>query len=75
MSQPKWRPFELQRQNRLMELYRWGKGSIPDSEIFETIALHRLTNQAIDAYGVTYVTALNYAKVVLIRLRKEAIPA
>ena len=70
--QPKFRPFELIRQRRLMELYDWGKANITDGEMFETIAMNRLTNRALENYGVTYVTALNYAKVVLFKLRKEA---
>ena len=75
MSQPKWRPIELERQRRLLDLYSWGKKNILDIEVFETIALHRLTNKAESDYGVTYPTALGYARQVLIRLRKEAIPA
>lgn len=65
----------MQRQRRLIELYSWGKTNITGSEIFETVALHRLTNKAMETYSVTYVTALGYARIVLMRLRKEAIPA
>ena len=68
---PKLRPAEYQRQNRLLHLYDWGKHNIPEDEMFETIALNRLTDQAQGEFSVTYVTALGYAKVVLHRLKLE----
>jgi hypothetical protein len=75
LSNPKWRPIEIQRQQRLVSLYNWGKKEIPVSELFETVALHRLINKAEESYPVTYPTALGYARQVLMRLRKEAMPA
>ena len=71
VSVPKMRGQELLRQNRLLHLYDWGKRSIADEEMLETIALHRLVNQAEEEFGVSYQTALNYARIVMARLKLE----
>lgn len=67
-----YRPLELQRQRRLVELDRWARGAITADELMQTIAQQRLVDRAISQYAVTYPTALGYARVILFKLRKEA---
>lgn len=71
MSQPKMRPFEIQRQRRLMTLYDWGKGNLTTDDYVFGRALQLLQSQAEIQFAVTHVTALNYAKVVLWKLSQE----
>ena len=55
-----------------MELDRWGRANITNDELLNATSLHRLTDRAIEEFGVTYPTALGYAKTVLAKLRKDA---
>ena len=66
------RPIEVKRAERLKSLHDWGKKVIPASELPFPIAQHRLTNYAQQEWGVSYQTALGYAKSVLPRLREAA---
>ncbi len=54
-----------------MELYSWGKVTFPDEHVFDEDAMTRLWKQAEEMFGVSHVTAISYARTVLIRLRKE----
>ena len=44
---------------------------MPDEHVFDDDAMTRLWKQAEEMFGVSHVTAISYARVVLIKLRKE----
>ena len=72
LSNPKYRPYELTRQRRLLDLYTWGKAHFTESDLFdEEMAVKVLQDRALAMFGVALMTANNYAKVVFYKLREE----
>ena len=55
-------------------LYTWAKPNLTSEQITTGDAPARLTEKAVEMFGVSYITASNYAKVVVWKLRRELVP-
>ena len=57
---------------RLIQLLDWAKATLPKDEINDGAVILKIKDRALEEYGCSEYTATNYAKIVALRLRKEA---